>query len=150
MVASTGMAAQAYLPPNMKKAVKRRQMVEQINQQKKQNQIAQKEQQLTLNAHLDSAFQKQMALWTEEKSEVMDQKVKEYEDQKKRDEEMRAEIKRQQEERRRIEEELKRQEEEKRIQEQKRKEEEERIQREIELAKAAGERAENASVQTEE
>ena len=40
-----------------------------------------------------------MALWTEEKSEVMDQKVKEYEEQKKRDEEMRAEIKRQQEER---------------------------------------------------
>ena len=50
MVASTGMAAQAYLPPNMKKAVKRRQMVEQMNQHKKQNQIAQKEQQLTLNA----------------------------------------------------------------------------------------------------
>ena len=91
-----------------------------------------------------------MALWTEEKSEVMDQKVKEYEEQKKRDEEMRAEIKRQQEERRMIEEEKQRQEEEQRMQEQKRREEEERIQREIELAKAAGERAENASVQTEE
>ena len=45
-----------------------------------------------------------------------------------------------------IEEEKQRQEEEQRMQEQKRREEEERIQREIELAKAAGERAENASV----
>ena len=36
-----------------------------------------------------------MAVWTEEKTEEMDQRVKEYEDKKQKDEEMRAEIKRQ-------------------------------------------------------
>lgn len=46
-----------------------------------------------------------MAVWTEEKTEEMDQRVKVYEDQKQKDEAMRAEIKRQQEEKRRIEEE---------------------------------------------
>ena len=65
--------------------------------------MLQKEQQLTLNAQLETAFQKEMAIWTEEKSEVFESKLKQYEEQKARDEEMRAELKRQQEERRRLE-----------------------------------------------
>ena len=36
-----------------------------------------------------------MAVWTEEKTEEMDQRVKVYEDKKQKDEAMRAEIKRQ-------------------------------------------------------
>ena len=80
MMATKGMAAQAYLPNYIKKAVKKRQIDDQMKFIKKHTDLVQKEQQLSMNAQLETAFHKEMANWTGERAEVFESKLKDYED----------------------------------------------------------------------